>query len=150
MKKFNNIAAFAAAVGADLGVSDWVVIDQARINQFADATGDRQWIHVDQERAEGGPFGRTIAHGFLTLSMIPVFHQQIYAVENVSMAVNYGLDKVRFISPVPEGARIRGSAVLDSAEVLDGAVQGVVRTTIEVEGNEKPAAIVTSIVRYFG
>src|SRR5690606_28455775 len=100
VKTFDDISDFAAAAGTELGESGWVQIDQARIDLFADATGDHQWIHVDPERSASGPFGRTIAHGFLTLSMLPVFLSQIYAVDNVKMAVNYGLDKVRFVSPV--------------------------------------------------
>ena len=150
MRTFSSIDEFADAAGQDLGESGWTAIDQQRIDLFADATGDHQWIHVDPERSASGPFGRTIAHGFLTLSLLPVFHHEIYAVENVTMAVNYGLDKVRFVAPVPEGARVRGRAVLDSTQRLDGAVQGVVTTTIEIEGGEKPAAVVTSIVRFFG
>ncbi len=150
MKTFQNISDFADAAGSELGQSAWVEVDQARIDLFADATGDHQWIHVDPERSAEGPFGGTIAHGFLTLSMLPVFMHQVYEVENVTMAVNYGLDKVRFIAPVPAGARIRGRVVLDATQQLDGAVQGVMTTTIEIEGSAKPAAVVTSIVRYFG
>lgn len=149
MKTFASIDDFAAAAGEELGVSGWSVVEQDRIDQFAEATDDHQWIHVDPNRATDGPFGRTIAHGFLTLSLIPKFHHEIYGVEGVRMAVNYGLDKVRFIAPVLEGSRVRGRAVLDSTTALDGAVQGVVTTTIEIEGQERPAASVTSIVRYF-
>lgn len=149
MKTFSSIDDFAAAAGEELGVSQWCAVDQARIDLFADATDDHQWIHVDPERSADGPFGGTIAHGFLTLSLLPKFLHDIYAVEGVAMAVNYGLDKVRFISPVPEGSKVRGRSVLDSTKKLDGAVQGVVTTTIEIDGQERPAATVTSIVRYF-
>jgi acyl dehydratase len=150
VKTFSNIDEFAAAAGEELGVSGWRSVEQSRIDLFADATEDHQWIHVDPDRAADGPFGRTIAHGFLTLSLLPAFLHDIYEVNNVKMAVNYGLDKVRFISPVPEGSRVRGRSVLDATTRLDGAVQGVVTTTMEIEGAERPAATVTSIVRYFG
>ena len=105
MKVFQSIEEFAGAAGADLGTSDWLEIDQDRIDRFADATGDHQWIHVDPQAAAAGPFGRTIAHGFLTLSLLPVVWKQVYSVEGVTMAVNYGLGKVRFLSPVPSGQR---------------------------------------------
>lgn len=149
MRTFGSIQEFAAAEGEELGVSDWSVVEQDRIDLFADATDDHQWIHVDPVRSADGPFGRTIAHGFLTLSLVPKFHHQIYEVNGVRMAVNYGLDKVRFITPVGEGDRVRGRAVLDAVAPLEGAVQGVVTTTIEIDGQERPAASVTSIVRYF-
>ena len=150
MKVFQNIEEFAGAAGADLGTSDWVEIGQDRIDRFADATGDHQWIHVNQEAAAGGPFGRTIAHGFLTLSLLPVVWKQVYSVEGVTMAVNYGLGKVRFIAPVPSGSKIRATAKVAEVTRLPGAVQGTLHTTIEIDGSEKPAAVVESIVRYVG
>lgn len=148
MKVYDGITAFAGAEGDVLGTSDWLAIDQARIDLFADATGDHQWIHVDAERAVGGPFGATIAHGFLTLSLLPPLLNQLYRVDNVKMAVNYGLDKVRFIAPVPVGSRIRLTAKVASVTPLEGAVQAIFESTFEIEGSEKPAAVVQSIVRY--
>ncbi|MFT4263834.1 MAG: MaoC family dehydratase [Nocardioides sp.] len=148
MRVFEGIDEFVAAEGSELGSSDWIEVDQRRIDLFADATGDHQWIHVDPERAAGGPFGGTIAHGFLTLSMLPVIWHQLYEVEGVRLAVNYGLGKVRFIAPVPAGAKIRGTAAIKDVTALDGAVQATVTTTIEIQGAEKPAAVVESIVRY--
>lgn len=148
MKVYDGVAGFADAEGDVLGTSDWIEIDQARIDGFADATGDHQWIHVDPERAAGGPFGATIAHGFLTLSLLPPLLNQLYRVDNVRMAVNYGLDKVRFMAPVPVGSRIRLTATVLAASKLDGAVQATFQSTFEVEGSEKPAAVVHSIVRY--
>jgi acyl dehydratase len=148
VKVYKCMAEFAEAAGDDLGVTDWVVVDQARINLFAEATGDHQWIHVDPERAASGPFGTTIAHGFLTLSLLPVLLGQLYRVDNVAMAVNYGLDKVRFMSPVPSGSKVRASARVAEVTPLDGAVQAKVETTFEVDGSAKPAAVVQSIVRF--
>ncbi len=148
MRIFKGIDELAAAVGEKLGTSDWVVLEQDRINTFADATGDHQWIHVDAEKAARGPFGGTIAHGLLTLSLLPTFRSQIYEVEGVSMAINYGLDKVRFPSRVPVGAKLRGHAQLVEVIPLDAAVQVKLSTTIEIEGESKPACVVESIVRY--
>ncbi len=149
MKTFQGIAAFADAQGTDLGSSEWVSVEQDRINLFADATGDHQWIHVDPERAVNGPFGGTIAHGFLTLSLLPILLNSLYRVDDVRMAVNVGLNRVRFINPVRVGSRVRGSAVIGEVAALEGAVQAVFTTTIEIDGEDKPAAIVESIVRYF-
>jgi acyl dehydratase len=148
MRIFNDISELSAAAGEDLGVSDWLVIDQQRINAFADATGDRQWIHVDAGKAATGPFGSTIAHGLLTLSLLPVFLHQIYRVDNVSMAVNYGLNKVRLPAPVPAGGKLRASSKLLEVIQLDGPVQAVLSTIIEIEGGAKPACVAESIVRY--
>lgn len=150
MKTFNGLAELAGAEGLDLGVSDWVVVDQARIDQFAQATGDHQWIHVDPERAASGPFGRTIAHGFLTLSLLPVLQHQLYAVENVTMAVNVGLNRVRFMSPVPVDSKVRAALKVTEVTAMENAVQLVFSTVIEVEGTDKPAAVVESIGRFFG
>jgi acyl dehydratase len=149
MRVYASIAEFAAAAGDDLGTTDWIEIDQERIDRFADATGDHQWIHVDPERAASGPFGQTIAHGFLTLSMLPVVMGSLYRVEGISMAVNYGLEKVRFPAPVPVGSKLRGSSSVTSTQELDGAVQGTITTTIEVDGSDRPACVVQSIVRYY-
>jgi len=149
MRVYASIAEFAAAVGEELGTTDWIEIDQERIDLFADATGDHQWIHVDPGRAAKGPFRGTIAHGFLTLSMLPVVMNSLYRVDGVSMAVNYGLDKVRFPAPVPVGAKIRGSSRVESTQQLDGAVQGTIATTIEIDGSDRPACVVQSIVRYY-
>jgi acyl dehydratase len=138
-----------AAVGKHLGTSDWLEITQERVNLFADATGDHQWIHVDPERAQDGPFGGTIAHGYLTLSLVNLFLPQIVEVQGISMGVNYGSDKLRFPAPVPVGSRIRGSAELVAAdEVKGGAIQAVIRVTVEVEGSERPACVVDTISRY--
>jgi acyl dehydratase len=138
-----------ASVGKHLGTSDWLEITQERVNLFADATGDHQWIHVDPERAKDGPFGGTIAHGYLTLSLVNLFLPQIVEVQGISMGVNYGSDKLRFPAPVPVGSRIRGSAELVAAdEVKGGAVQAVIRVTVEVEGSERPACVVDTISRY--
>lgn len=148
MKVYDGVAGFAEAEGDVLGTSDWLVIEQSRIDQFADATGDHQWIHVDPDRAADGPFGATIAHGFLTLSLLPPLLNQLYRVDNVTMAVNYGLEKVRFVAPVRVDSRIRLSAKVLSVKALEGAVQATFESTFEVEGSEKPAAVVQSVVRY--
>jgi len=150
VKTFHGIGELAGAAGTDLGASDWLVIDQERIDRFAEATGDHQWIHVDPERAKDGPFGRTIAHGLLTLSLLPVLQHQLYAVEDVTMAVNYGMNRVRFMSPVPVDSKVRARASITAVDELPGAVQVAFSTTFEVEGVEKPAAVVESIARFFG
>ena len=137
------------AVGKPLGASEWLAIDQARVNQFADATGDHQWIHVDPERAKGGPFGGTIAHGYLTLSLVNLFLPQLLEVRGVSMGVNYGCEKVRFPSPVKVGSRVRGAGEIVAAEVVKGgAVQVTVRVTVEIVGSDKPACVVDTISRF--
>src|ERR1700712_3769620 len=128
---FNSADELIAAVGSNLGNSPWVLIDQDRINAFADATDDHQWIHVDVARAAEGPFGATIAHGLLTLSLVPSLVGQIYQVAGVRMAVNYGSDRVRFVSPVKVGSRIRASSRLAAADKRDDAIQITVATTIE-------------------
>jgi len=137
------------AVGTHLGYSDWLTIEQDRINTFADATGDHQWIHVDAERAKDGPFGSTIAHGYLTLSLVSMFLPQIVEVQNISMGVNYGTDKVRFPSPVPVGSRVRGGGELVSVEEVKGGYQTVVRVTVEIEGKDRPACVVDTISRFY-
>jgi acyl dehydratase len=150
VKTFNGLDEFAAAEGTQLGPTDWLEITQDRVNLFADATDDHQWIHVDPERAASGPFGGTIAHGLLTLSLVPHFTHQLYRVDNVAMAINYGYNKVRFITPVRVGAKIRASAEITGVTQLDGAIQATVATTVEIEGSDKPAALAESIVRFIG
>ena len=146
---FQAPAALLEAVGRHLGYSDWLEIDQQRIDLFADATGDHQWIHVDPVRAAEGPFGRTIAHGYLTLSLANLVLPMIMRVENTSMGVNYGCEKVRFPAPVPVGSRVRGGGEVISAEEVKGGVQVVVRMTIEIEGSDRPACVVDTISRFF-
>src|SRR5690554_261450 len=146
---FSNAASLEAAVGHSLGVTDWLLIEQDRIDQFADATGDHQWIHVDPVRAKEGPFGATVAHGYLTLSLVNYFLPQLMTVENLAMGVNYGCDRIRFPAPVVVGSRIRGSGEVTGVESLaNGAVQVVVRVTIEIEGSDRPACVVDTISRY--
>jgi acyl dehydratase len=135
--------------GTELGVSDWVTVDQTMIDTFADATGDHQWIHVDPQRAADGPFGRTIAHGFLTLSLLPRLVQQVYRVDGVAMAVNYGLDKVRFIAPVPVDSRVRVRTSVIGTEPAGGGVRVRLASTIELEGGDKPACVAHTIAQLF-
>ncbi len=147
---FESPAELKGAVGRELGVSDWLEITQERIDAFADATGDHQWIHVDPERAKEGPFGRTIAHGYLTQSLVNHFLPQIVEVRGISMGVNYGADRLRFPAPVPVGSRVRGRAELLSAEdTRDGAVQAVIRVTVEIEGSDRPGCVIDTISRYY-
>ncbi|WP_405135817.1 MaoC family dehydratase [Nocardia sp. NBC_01388] len=148
MIDFTSFDELRAAVGTEIGVSDWILIDQERIDRFADATGDHQWIHVDPERAAAGPYGRTIAHGFLTLSLVVPMSAQVMQASFVRMAINYGLNKVRFITPVPVGSRIRGRFTLNSITDIPGGVQGERTVTIEIEGEPKPACVAESIARY--
>ena len=136
------------SVGAELGHSDWFEITQERINQFAEATGDYQWIHIDEEQAKQGPFGATIAHGYLTLSLTNMFLPEIISVENISMGINYGVNKVRFPAPVPSGSRVRFSAVLQDVTEIPGGVQAIIVITVEVEGSDKPCCVVESVTRY--
>jgi acyl dehydratase len=139
-----------AAVGRHLGYSDWLQVDQARIDTFAEATGDHQWIHVDPVRAADGPFGTTIAHGYLTLALSNLFLPQVVEVRGTSMGVNYGVDKVRFPSPVPVGARVRAGVELVAAEAVKGdGLQTTMRITIEVEGAPKPACVIDSLSRWY-
>mgnify|MGYP000730904941 CR=1 FL=1 len=146
----DSAEATLAAVGQELGVTDWITITQERINTFAEATGDHQWIHIDPVRAKDGPFGACIAHGFLTLSLIPMLSESAIKIENVRMGVNYGLNKVRFTSPVPVGSKLRGHMKLLSATTIDGnGMQFAWEMTIEREGAEKPACIAESLARYY-
>jgi acyl dehydratase len=135
--------------GADLGVTDWMEIDQSRVDGFAEATDDHQWIHVDPEKAASGPFGTTIAHGYLTLSLVNKFLPQLIAVTEISMGVNYGCDRVRFPSPVKVGARIRGRGEVISVEEVNGGQQVVVRITVEIENENRPACVVDTISRFY-
>lgn len=139
----------ATAIGTQLGSTEWLTIDQQRINLFADATGDHQWIHVDPVRAKDGPFGTCIAHGYLTLSLVNLFLPQLIDVQGIEMGVNVGLEKVRFPLPVKVGSRVRGKGELVSVEEIKGAIQSVVRVTVEVEGADKPACVADTISRYF-
>jgi acyl dehydratase len=149
VRVFNGADELKAAVGEQLGTSDWVTVEQKQIDTFADATGDHQWIHVDTEKAKDGPFGRTIAHGYLTLSLLPVFSAQVYKVENVKMGINYGLNKARFTSPVPVNSRLRGSfELLEVTEVKD-ALQVVNKVTVEIEGSERPALVAEWVTRIY-
>jgi acyl dehydratase len=149
VKVITSIDDAIASVGQALGVSDWKEIDQERIQAFADVTEDHQWIHVDVDRAAAeGPYGATIAHGFLTLSLIPVLCQQNYRVENRKMGLNYGLNKVRFLAPVVEGSRVRvRSELLDVTKVADNVVNLTIRNTVELDGSDKPAAVADMITR---
>jgi acyl dehydratase len=146
MRVFSNIDEFTQAKGEHLGRGDWHVVTQEQVDTFADATGDHQWIHVDTERAKAGPFGTTIAHGYLTLSLIPMLGAQIYTVQGLSMGINYGTNKVRFPKPVPVGSKVRASAdLVDVSDVAQGK-QAVVRYTIEIEGEDKPACVAETVV----
>jgi acyl dehydratase len=139
-----------AALGTELGPTDWLTIEQDRVDGFADDTDDHQWIHVDPERAAASPFGGTIAHGFLTLSLVPSLVNRLRQVEGISMAVNYGLEKVRFPNPVRVGSRIRARATVVACDrVGENALQVTTRATIEVEGSEKPGCVAELVVRYF-
>jgi acyl dehydratase len=150
MKKFQTLTELAAFVGQEVAVSDWVTITQEQIDQFAEATGDRQWIHIDPERAKKGPFGTPIAHGFLTLSLLPQFFASALHVAKSRMGVNYGLNKVRFMSPVPVGSALRATLVLAAAEPIDkNGIQFTWDVTIEREGADKPVCVAQSIVRNY-
>ncbi len=138
---FSSLDEFKAAVGTELGTSDWVTVTQEQINTFADATGDHQWIHVDPEAAAKGPFGTTIAHGYLTLSLLPVFAQSIYEVQNLAMGVNYGANKVRFPNPVPVDSRLRATATLKEIADIPIGTQATISFVVEREGAEKPAVV---------
>jgi acyl dehydratase len=145
-----GVEGVAGLTGKELGPSDWIEITQEKVNLFADATGDHQWIHVDVERAtKESPFGGPIAHGYLTLSLTPLFLPQLIDITGFSMGVNYGTEKVRFPSPVPVGSRVRAHAVVDQAGEVPGGVQLQVTLTFEVEGGTKPACVATIVVRHY-
>lgn len=142
---YDGIDAFEQRVGQHLGYSGWLTVTQAAINLFADATGDHQWIHVDAQRAAEGPYGSTIAHGYLTLSLVPVLVQQIYRVTGLAMQVNYGLDRIRFPAPVPVDSRIRAGAELLRVERDARGAKATVRVTVEIDGSERPACVADTI-----
>ncbi|WP_369238983.1 MaoC family dehydratase [Streptomyces sp. R21] len=146
---FTSADELTAAVGEQLGHSDWLEVDQKRIDLFADATGDHQWIHVDPEKAAAGPFGTTIAHGYLTLSLLPALVPQVMRVENVKMGVNYGTNKVRFPAPVPVGSRVRATAVVTDVTETGGGVQVTAAVTVEREGGDKPVCVAESVSRFY-
>jgi acyl dehydratase len=146
MRVFRTFDEVSAAAGEELGTSDWTVIDQDRVNAFADATGDHQWIHVDVDRAAAGPFGGTIAHGYLTLSMVPYFGAQIFSFETPGAKLNYGVNKVRFPNPVRVGSRVRCTASFGEVTDLPTGKQAVIRYVVEVEGEEKPACVAETLV----
>jgi acyl dehydratase len=149
LKTYAHLAELEALVGTPLGVSDWHDIDQARIDAFALVTGDNQWIHVDPARAASGPFGTTVAHGHLTLSLLPVMVMSAFKIGDVRMSVNYGLNRVRFPAPVPVGSRLRGNFELLSFEALSGGAQIVAQVTIERESHAKPVCVAQSVARHF-
>lgn len=144
----NGFDEIRGAVGTHLGYSEWLTIDQQRVNLFAEATGDHQWIHVDVERAKDGPFGAPIAHGYLTLSLSNLFLPQILRVDGVDLGLNYGANKIRFMSPVKVGERVRGGGELVEVTDVPGGVQTLIRITIEIEGNPKPACVIESLSRW--
>ena len=150
MKTFQTLSELAACVGQEVAVSDWLTITQAQVDQFADATGDHQWIHVDPEKAKAGPFGGPIAHGFLTLSLLPKFFESSFDIVESRMGVNYGLNKVRFTAPVPVGSRLRARMTLLACEDIDNhGVQMTWQVTVEREGSTKPVCIAESLVRRY-
>lgn len=147
---YSSIEDLESAVGVEVGPGEWIEIDQRRVNTFADATEDHQWIHVDVERAAAGPFGSTIAHGFLTLSLVPYFVAQLRDLRNVRMGVNYGLNKVRFPAPVPVGSKLRATTSVVSVERLDAhSAQVVTRVTLEIENGDKPACVAETVSRIY-
>jgi acyl dehydratase len=149
MTVYPSLAALQPLVGRDVGLSDWIVVDQARIDRFAEATDDHQWIHVDAERARMGPYGTTIAHGYLTLSLLPAFFDSAFRIEGLRMSLNYGLNRVRFPAPVPAGSRLRARFKLLAYEPLDGGAQLVVEATIERDGSERPVCVAESVSRRY-
>lgn len=146
---FSSAQEILDAVGRDLGATDWVELTQERINKFADATDDHQWIHVDPERARTGPFGACVAHGYLTLSLANLFLPQLVEIRNMRMGVNYGCEKVRFPAPVKAGKRIRGRGEVVAADKAGDGVQATIRITIDIEGEAKPGCVVDTISRYY-
>ena len=149
MKVFKSLAEMEPLVGQEVAVSDWVEVTQERIQLFAEATNDHQWIHLDAERAKAGPFGTTIAHGFLTLSLLPELSASAFSVEGTRMGVNYGLNRVRFPAPVPSGSRLRGRFNLHKYEPHDGGAQVTMEVTMECEGSDKPVCVAESLSRRF-
>lgn len=148
-KIYNTPKELFGSEGTELGPTDWLLIDQERVNGFADVTGDHQWIHVDPERSKDGPFGGTIAHGYLTMSLVNFFLPDLIEVRGFSHAVNIGADRLRFLNPVKVGSRIRGRGEIVSVEDKKGAVQSTVRVSVEIEGEETPACVIDTISRYY-
>lgn len=149
MRVYATLQELQGRVGEELGVSDWVTVDQAQIDAFANATGDHQWIHIDPVRAAAGPFGATVAHGFLTLSLLPLMGASAFQVSDTRMGVNYGLNRVRFPAPVPVGSRLRGHFKLLRYEPLDGGAQLTTEVTMEREGSTKPVCVAESVARRY-
>jgi acyl dehydratase len=149
MRRFTHLTELADLVGHEIGVSDWITVDQARIDQFAQATGDHQWIHVDPVRAAAGPFGATIAHGYLTLSLLPKIFETAIAIDDVRMGVNYGLNRVRFPAPVLAGSRLRGHLRLLAYDALPGGAQLTTEVTLEREGGDKPVCVAQALSRRY-
>ena len=149
MIRIANLVGLKERVGQELAVGDWFTVDQATIDKFADATGDHQWIHVDKERAAKGPFGTTVAHGYLTLSLLPKLAESALQVDDVRMGVNYGLNRVRFPAPVPSGSRIRARLKLLAYEPIDGGAQLVMQVTMEREGSDKPVCVAETVSRRY-
>jgi acyl dehydratase len=148
MQIYEKLSELRDYVGREIGVSDWLLVDQERINRFAHATGDLQWIHLDAERAAQGPYGTTIAHGFLTLSLLPAFLQAAFSIRDVRMGVNYGLNRVRFPAPVPAGSRLRARfKLLEFSDLPEGAAQLVMEMTVEREGSDRPVCVAESVSR---
>jgi acyl dehydratase len=151
MQVFQTLQEVADKVGQELAISDWITITQERINQFADATGDHQWIHVDPQRASQGPFGSTIAHGFLTLSLMPAFFDSAMKISQTRMAINYGVNKVRFTAPVPVGSKLRARISLKSAEPIEpNGFQMTYSVLVEREGSDKPVCVAETMARRYG
>ena len=149
MKSYQNVEELKSLVGSQIGVSDWLTVDQNRIDQFAAVTGDDQWIHVDPQRAAAGMFGSTVAHGFLTLSLLPLFVRSSHRVNGARMSVNYGLNRVRFPAPVPVDSRLRAHFKLLSFEPIEGGVQLISEVSIEREGQSKPVCVAESVGRLY-
>jgi acyl dehydratase len=149
MKHYAHLSELEGLPGQEIGCSEWLAIDQARIDLFAQATGDQQWIHTDPARAAGGPFGATVAHGFLTLSLLPLLSAQAFAIDDVRMGVNYGLNRVRFAAPVRVGSRVRGRFRLLAWAALEGGAQLTLEATIELEDSSKPACVAESVSRRY-
>lgn len=149
MRRFERLHELQGLIGQELGCSDWVPVEQSRIDQFAQATGDHQWIHTDPARATAGPYGATVAHGFLTLSLLPVMFASAFEVADVVMGINYGLNRVRFPAPLPAGSRVRGHFVLRAWEALPGGAQLTVEVRMEREGSAKPVCVAESVSRRF-
>jgi acyl dehydratase len=149
MRVFNGVDDLRAAVGAQLGASEWRTVEQGQIDMFAEATDDHQWIHIDVEKAKDGPFGTTIAHGFLTLSLLPALVKDVYRVDGTKMGINYGLNKVRFTSPLPVGSKVRGNVELVDVADVTGGVQVTTKITVEIEGSERPALVAEWLTRQY-